>query len=384
MLSTDTLSVEVAKRISRLQALMAEKGLVVTVVVGGGAPGQLGAARYFTNVDLWSGREFVVIGRSDPDPVVFIASSYQAEWARMLATTKRIHSPENLVSGAAAAIREAAAASGSKRIGTVNFNRILSVTEAEGLRKQLEGYEMVEITGDVNRMRSIKSPFEIEALFDTGRILDEAFDVFGQMVKPGVRVWDACAEAERHVKAQGSFWGRSKVSLDLRPYTIPAPVDRRFGRDDVTCFELVYAGPWGYWSEMTAVYSFGPLPPDSKRLLEATFKVIDVCADAARPGVPIGKIAELSNTTFQSLGFPVIGKHTPDCHSIGLDGSDGPNSEYTPKELLQANMALSFHPATLMQGDRAFLISDNFLVTPEGAIRLSPHSKSKFLYELDV
>ncbi len=384
MLSMDSLKIEVARRIARLQALMAEKDLGVAVVIGGGAPGQLGAARYFSNVDLWSGRNYVVVGRTDPEPVVFIASSYQAEWAKQMATTQRIHSPDNLVAGATATIRDLAGAAGSKRVGTVNFNRILSVSEAESMRKQLDGFELVEITADVNKLRQIKTPFELEAIFDTGRILDEAFDVFARVAKPGVRVWDACAEAERHVKAQGSFWGRSKVALDLRPYTIPAPIDRRFAKDDVTCFELVYAGPWGYWCEMTSVYSFGPLPAESKRLLEATFRVIDACADAARPGVPIGRVAELSNETFVKLGFPVIGKHTPDCHSIGLDGSDGPNSEYTPKELLHANMALSFHPATLMEGDRAFLISDNYLVTPEGAVRLSPHTQAKYLYELDV
>ena len=35
-------------------------------------------------------------------------------------------------------------------------------------------------------------------------------------------------------------------------------------------------------------------------------------------------------------------------------------------------MVLSFHPSTRLEGDRAFLISDNFLVTPGGSVRLSP------------
>jgi Xaa-Pro aminopeptidase len=35
-------------------------------------------------------------------------------------------------------------------------------------------------------------------------------------------------------------------------------------------------------------------------------------------------------------------------------------------------MVLSFHPSTRLKGDRAFLISDNYLVTAEGAVRLSP------------
>jgi Xaa-Pro aminopeptidase len=382
MLSFETLKKETAGRVARLQALMRDKDLGATIVIGGGAPGQLGAARYFTNIDLWSGREFVIIGSTEAEPVAFIASSYQAEWAKTMATTSRIESPDNLIKGAAAAARDLAGT--GRRLGVVNLTRILSVGEHDTLRKSLPDHELVEITAEVNAMRAIKSPFEIEALFETGRLLDEAFDVFAKVARPGVRVWDACAEAERHVKAAGAFWGRSKVSLDRRPYTIPAPVDRRFRPDDITVFELVYAGPWGYWSEMTAVYAFGPLPGDAGRLLDATLAAVDAAAEVARPGVPIGRIAEATDEAFRRLGFRVAGKHTPDCHSIGLDGSDGPNSEYTPAVPLQANMALSLHPATLMEDGRAYLISDNFLVTPEGAARLSPHSRSRYLYELEV
>ncbi|MDQ7859250.1 MAG: M24 family metallopeptidase [Armatimonadota bacterium] len=382
MLSFETLKKETARRVARLQALMREKDLGATIVIGGGAPGQLGAARYFTNIDLWSGREFVIIGSAEAEPVAFIGSSYQAEWARTMATTSRIESPDNLVKGATAAARDLAGT--NRRLGVVNLTRILPVGEHDTLRKSLPDHELVEITAEVNAMRAVKSPFEIEALFETGRLLDEAFDVFARVARPGVRVWDACAEAERHVKAAGAFWGRSKVSLDLRPYTIPAPVDRRFTRDDITVFELVYAGPWGYWSEMTAVYAFGSLPPEAGRLLDATLAAVDAAAEVARPGVPIGKIAEATDEAFRRLGLRVAGKHTPDCHSIGLDGSDGPNSEYTPEAPLHANMALSLHPATLMDDGRAYLISDNFLVTPEGATRLSPHSKSRYLYELAV
>jgi Xaa-Pro aminopeptidase len=123
---------------------------------------------------------------------------------------------------------------------------------------------------------------------------------------------------------------------------------------------------------MTSLYSFKPLPPEIKAQIEAQDKVIEACARTARPGLPIGKIAEVSNQTFKDLGYPVIGKHTPNCHSIGLDESDGISSWFTPEEKLETNMVLSFHPSTLLEGDRAFLISDNYVVTPEGAVRLSP------------
>ena len=36
------------------------------------------------------------------------------------------------------------------------------------------------------------------------------------------------------------------------------------GRDDIINFEIVYESPWGYWLEMTTVFSFDPLPDDAQ------------------------------------------------------------------------------------------------------------------------
>jgi len=83
------------------------------------------------------------------------------------------------------------------------------------------------------------------------------------------------------------------------------------------------------------------------------------------------------------LGFPVAGKHTPDCHSTGLDGSDGPSTLSSPDFVLKSNMVLSYHPGTVLENNRGLLISDNFLVTPEGAVRLSPHNASRYYIRLE-
>jgi Xaa-Pro aminopeptidase len=187
-----------------------------------------------------------------------------------------------------------------------------------------------------------------------------------------VRCWEAAAAAEVVLKSQGCFWGRSKYSLDLRPQTIPTTLDRRFSEDDIVVFELVYTGPLGYWDEMTALFSFQPLPEDVRKQLEAHEKVIHACAVAMKAGARIGDMHDIASKVWQEEGFRVIGKHTPNCHSIGLDDVDGPSSWFTPDEILEANMVLSFHPSTLLKGNRAFLISDNFLVTGQGAVSLSP------------
>ncbi len=381
MLRRFALEQDVARRVQRLQALMEEKGLGAVFIPAHGAPGMMGVAKYFTNLVLWAGPAYVVVGAQHPEPALIQWSAYGAMWNRQEATTSWVENPDPDAFGRAVEIAKELAGS-RKRIGVEHVSTSWLVGEWNRFRELLADYEFVDITRDIDAMRSIKSHFEIEENYRTGRILTEGMLAFAEVARPGVRVWEAAAAAEEVLKAQGCFWGRSKLSLDLRPYTIPTPLDRVFREDDIILFELVYTGPLGYWYEQTALFSFKDLPPDIQAQVEAHEKVIEAAARAARPGVPIGHIAEVTNRTWEELGFPVEGKHTPDCHSIGLDESDGPSSWFTPDWPLEANMVLSFHPSTRLKGDRAFLISDNYLVTPEGAVRLSPKEWTYMKIEL--
>jgi Xaa-Pro aminopeptidase len=65
-----------------------------------------------------------------------------------------------------------------------------------------------------------------------------------------------------------------------------------------------------------------------------------------------------------------------------LDGYDGP-ALWAPDTELQANMVLSFHPGTVMENNRGFLISDNFLVSAGGGVRLSPHVADRYFMRLE-
>jgi Xaa-Pro aminopeptidase len=216
-----------------------------------------------------------------------------------------------------------------------------------------------------------------------GAILDEAMDVFRENAYVGARYWDVCAAVEGFIKGHGAFWGRTKLSLDLTPFTVPTPKDLRMQEDDIINFEIVYESPWGYWLEMTTVFSFKELPAEAQALLDGYLRAVESSSGAAKVGNTLGDISEANDSTLRELGFPVVGKHTPDCHSTGLDGSDGPSSAGEPDFVLRPNMVLSFHPGTVLENDRGFLISDNFLVTPEGGVRLSPHNADRYYMRLD-
>jgi Xaa-Pro aminopeptidase len=382
MLTFAGLKRDVAQRIERIQAMMEAKEIGALIIIGSGAPGGMGAIRYVTNAHLWGGAGYVVLGSEDPDPWALVWSSYQGVWTRNEATTDpaRVISPGDIIGETSRLAKEYAAA--TKRIGMVNMNKLLSVGEYQKFSAALEGYELVEITEDYNAIRRIKSTFELEAVQQNGAILDASLDVFREHAHVGARYWDVCAATEAFVKGHGAFWGRTKVSLDITPYTVPTPKDLRMQIDDIMNFEIVYESPWGYWLEMTTVFSFIELPDDVAALLDAYLQAVENSSAVAKPGNPLRLIGEANDQTLRELGYPVAGKHTPDCHSTGLDGSDGPSNLAAPDFVLESNMVLSFHPGTVLEQDRGFLVSDNFLVTPQGGVRLSPHGAQRYALRL--
>ncbi|MCY4020266.1 MAG: M24 family metallopeptidase [Chloroflexi bacterium] len=385
MLTHDALKRDTARRVKRLQAMMKENDLDAMIITGQAMPGGMGAIRYITHAHLWGGVAYAILGADDPHPWLQVWSSYQAVWSRNETTTlpERVLSPnEDIVRATADTAKEYA--TGSKRIGMVNMSKLMSLGTYNAFAAQLEGYEMVEVTDAFNAIRQIKSPFELEAIQQNGAILDSAMDVFNDMAGVGTRYWDACAAVEGYIKSYGAFWGRTKLALDGTPYTVPTPKDLRMNRDDIINFEIVYESPYGYWLEMTAVFSFDPLPADVQALLDGYLAAVEASSAVAKAGNTFRDISDANDKALSDRGFPVAGKHTPDCHSTGLDGSDGPNSLGAPDFVLQPNMVLSYHPGTVLENDRGFLISDNFLVTSEGAVRLSPHHADRYYMQLDT
>lgn len=383
LLTQDGLKRDVVRRMVNVQKLMVDQDLQALVIVGGGAPGAMGGIRYLTNAHLWGGAGYVIVGRDDPDPWLLAWSSYQAVWSRNETTTRpeRVISPDDVLAKTAELAKGYAGASG--RIGMVNMNKLMGVGEHARFTSLTQGHVLVEVTAAFNELRQIKSTWELEALQEGGAILDASLDVFREHAHVGASYWEVCAQTEAYVKSFGSFWGRTKLSLDLSPYTVPTAKGRTMAVDDVINFEIVYESPWGYWLEMTTVYTFGALPDEPAAMLQGYLSAVEASSFAARSGNRFRDVSEANDEALRALGFKVAGKHTPDCHSTGLDGSDGPSSAASPDFVLRDNMVLSFHPGTILENDRGFLVSDNFLVTPAGAVRLSNHTARRYHLELD-
>jgi Xaa-Pro aminopeptidase len=364
---------DVQRRLQQLQRVIEAQDLSAVLAVSTGAPSQTGWIRYLTGADLWASQAFVIVERGNPEPVIVLWSNYLAEWIKTMATTRRIESTLlRRIAPIERVIEILSEISGGRgRLGGLNVERSLFAPDYQALRSRLPGLELIDLTDEVNRLRQIKSPFEVQAIGEMGNLLVQGFRMFEERARPGRSTLAVASEVEGFLRGRGCFWGRAKYSLDQRPYTLPAAPGRNFADDDVVLFQFVYQSPLGYWYEVARLYSFRPLPAETERVYRATDEAIHESAAASIPGRTYGELSMLSDRIFRKHGLNVVGKHTEDCHSIGTDISDGP-TWYTDEWSLQENMVLALHPASLVEGDRAFFICENYLVEAGGATALSP------------
>jgi Xaa-Pro aminopeptidase len=361
--------------VAATKALMRERDVPMLIAVVSGIPGRTGWIRYFSGTELSVPKAYVMIEREEPDPVIVLWSRQQAEWCREAVALGRVESTfDQKIPPLQAVIKRMGDVTGGKgRVGVLSLQDGLSWSEHQSLRAAHPHIELVDMTTDVDRLRQVKSSFELAAMQSMGALLDEGLNLFAALARPGRLRLEVAAKVEALFRSRGCFGGRVKYSLGERPYTVPPSPEERFDADDVLVFQFVYLSPIGYWYELSRLFSFKPLPAETARRLRAMEQAIDETAKAAVPGSTFSAISALADQVFRECGFDVIGKHTEDFHTIGTDIRDGYN--ITPHDWrIEKDMVLALHPASLLPGDLGFFLCDNFHVQVGGAVPLSPSS----------
>jgi Xaa-Pro aminopeptidase len=372
---SDDLKRDLDRRVRALQEAMRAQDVAVTLTVATGAPSQTGWLRYFTGADLWQDQAFVLIDAQRADPLIIVDTVDVADAVRQTAPTARAESAQERETTAIERVIEVVreTTGGRGRMGTIATLAQLRYRDAASLRAGLPGLEPVDLTDFGHRLRLVKSPFEIAAMREMGVLLHRGLELFEDGARVGVNASALAGEIEGFLRGRGCYWGTSKYSLDERPYLIPFPPGHRFARDDVVVFEFVYSGPLGYWYILSSLYSFGPLPRDTERRLQATVEAMQETARISVPGATRSMMDEMPDRVFRAHGFTVAGKHTLECHPIGLDINDGPR-DLPPDWTLRDGMTLALHPATLPEGGLGYFLCDVFLVQRDGAVPLSPRT----------
>jgi len=291
---------------------------------------------------------------------------------------------------------------GLKRIGLECD--ILPVNQFRQLEKIFPQSEFVDISNEIKQVRMIKSPYEIDQLRYSAKILDEVFEYAKRVLKPGMTE----IEAESHLIELGRLrghqgltrmraWNQDMVNacvlsgnsgsvltyLDVSvigPGISPAfPQGSSYNRieKDVPIqidFSIAYNG---YISDGARTYVIGTLPPKLMEAYEVTLEIRDEMEKIAKPGVPCSHLYHLSSQIVKKRGLedyfigtkkgqaPFVG------HGIGLEIDELPLLARGFTQPLEIGMVFAFEPKFIFPEMGVVALEDDYAVTEYGVEKLT-------------
>jgi Xaa-Pro aminopeptidase len=316
---------------------------------------------------MWAGRGFVLLPLKH-EPILF--QSRSIAWAEAAGWIKDNRANLNQALGIAQALSDMGLSRG--QLGLVGKDDVITVKDWEQLQTALPEAHWHDATPLFDQVRVIKSQEEIGYLRETSDIVKRAYRAMEAMLRPGVAERQAVAEAHKVARALGCLDGIAHPGRSGGLKMIRVPNESVIQPDDIITFDLEFAGPQGYWLELSRHYSFGPPPQTARRIFDIQAEVYERCVALLKPGLPSHDLLVFIDNEYQKHGYQAaqpIGFHA---HGIGLDAFEPP---LVPGQdvVLEENMVISLHPLIAPHDPTLppISIEDNILVTPQGGERLT-------------
>lgn len=217
-----------------------------------------------------------------------------------------------------------------------------------------------------------KTPAEIEAMKEAGRVSAKALREVGAHVRPGISTLELDAIAEEVIRGEGGipafkgyggFPGSICASINEQiVHGIPSA--RTVLRDGDIISIDTGATVDGWVGDNAWTYAVGKIAPHVQKLLDVTEKCMWAGLEAARPGNHLGDIGFAIQSIAEAQGYGVVREYVG--HGIGRAMHEEPNvPNYGRKHhgiLLEPGMVLAIEPMVNMGTRKTRQMSDGWLV----------------------
>jgi len=227
------------------------------------------------------------------------------------------------------------------------------------------------------RARALKTKQEVERIRLANDLCAEAMDYVRAHLRTGMKASEAAALWQGFVHGFGTGY-RGQVELALgfslvwsgpgiRTFT--ATADRPVVEDEPTLFEI-WVCVDGYWCDHTKNLVLGELSPRYVELEHQLTEVYDAAVAHCRPGASLPDLDRLVREGIAAAGYAGQPSH-PVCHGVGARAHEPPYAHQAGTGTVEENMVLAIEPGIYWDGGGGLRLEDNFLITSEGAEKLS-------------
>jgi methionyl aminopeptidase len=199
----------------------------------------------------------------------------------------------------------------------------------------------------------IKSPEEVAAMREAGRIVARLLQTIAKEVKPGVRTrhLDAvCVEELARHGAQSSFLNYhgypAHICTSINDEVVHGiPGDRTLCEGDIVSID-VGVKYRGFQGDGAVTVGVGKISQEARKLIEVTEGALHAGIGAAKQDVHLGEISAAVQSYVEANGFSVVREYTG--HGIGREMHEDPQipnfGERGEGPVLKRGMTLAIEP----------------------------------------
>jgi Xaa-Pro aminopeptidase len=369
-------------KLGRVRALMAEEDLDALVVR---APDNV---LYLSNFWGMKGYEAVVFPRDgEPTLICLEASADDADRMAWTDDVRFFRGYDEADPRPPQARALDAAVDASKEYGKVGLELSLGTQASDRMVGEPTTYTRAwfdawpgaaDATPLLVRARAVKTEQELERMRLANEIAAGAMEYTRGHLQPGMKESEAAALWNGFVHGRGTGWaGKVELALGfslvwsgegIRTFT--ATGDRPVQEHEPTLFEIWVCAD-GYWCDHTKNLCPGELSADYERLRESLMGVYERAIDFCRPGASLPELDRLVREGLAEAGYPGQPSH-PIAHGVGARAHEPPYAHQAGTGTIEEGMVLAIEPGAYWAGGGGLRVEDNFLITADGAEKLSP------------
>lgn len=217
-----------------------------------------------------------------------------------------------------------------------------------------------------------KSPSEIEAMKEAGRVSAKALREVGSAIRPGVSTLELDEIAESVIRSEGgipAFKGYGgfpgSICASVNDQIVHGIPSKRVVLKEGDIISIDTGAIVDGWVGDNAwTYPVGKISSSLKHLLDVTEKCMWAGLEAARPGNCLGDIGFAVQSIAEDAGFGVVREYVG--HGIGRDMHEDPNVPNYGKPhtgiVLEPGMVLAIEPMINMGTYKTKQMQDGWLV----------------------
>ncbi len=261
--------------------------------------------------------------------------------------------------------------------------RHLTVARLDLLEAAWQAHEVADLSSRLEAMRLIKDESELSAMRRACRIIDEVVAWAFSQLQPGLSERQLAGlidqRLERHYGAQAAFPSLVQFGADSALPHGEAGA-RKLASGDAVLLDIG-ARVEGYPSDITRTAFYGAASEQMRRIYQLVLEAHLAAAAVLRPGAVARDVDRAARDVITAAGFGDKFTHRVG-HGLGLEVHEPPSMHGKDSTVLAPGMVVTIEPGIYLPGVGGVRIEDDYLVTAEGAERMTTADRQ--LKELEM